>query len=169
MGDHEPGKSSEPKEPSFHDFNPFGPAKPEPPPKPEPSPWGAPAPRPEPKPEPSAWEPTPHPAPEPSHVGPAAPAEPAGRPPPAPPRERPEHEENVFDDEEMDDPDWYRDNEARVPCFKFAETGLYNLSGLKNFGGDWTTSGSGGEISFNFCYYVNKAGCAPDDSESFAK
>ena len=68
----------------------------------------------------------------------------------------------------MDDPDWYRDNEVRVPCYKFAETGLYNLSGLKNLDRDWTATGSSGEVSFNFCMYVNKYGCKADAPESFA-
>ena len=68
----------------------------------------------------------------------------------------------------MDDPEWYRDNEARVPCFKFAETGLYNLQGLKNFDRDWSASGPAGDISFNFCLYVNKAACSLGDPESFA-
>lgn len=84
------------------------------PPKPEPAnPFGAPAPAPAPRPA----------------AAPLAPAGPAARPPPAAGPERPEKEGDVdlMDDEEMDDPDWYRDNEARVPCFKFGETGLYNL------------------------------------------
>ena len=172
VGDHEPGKEAPEPEPRGvgvpKEFNPFGaPEKPEPKPAWEPAP----------KPEPSPWSPAPHhepaPAPEPSPFEPkTTPAAPAGRPPPTPPPERPERgsgDVDLMDDEEMDDPDWYRDNEARVPCFKFAETGLYNLSGLKNFNGDWsTTSASGNEVSFNFCYYVNKAGCKPDDPESFA-
>jgi hypothetical protein len=71
-------------------------------------------------------------------------------------------------DDEMDDPDWYRENETRVPCYKFGETGLYNLSALKNFDGDWNANAAGKEVSFNFCMYVNKASCSPGDSESFA-
>lgn len=64
----------------------------------------------------------------------------------------------------MDDPEWYKDNEARIPCFKFGETGLYDLQGLKNFDGDWNA----GDVSFNFCMFVNKAACSIGDPESFA-
>ena len=140
--------------PVHHAAPAWEPAPAPPKPEPEPSPWGSPAPAPAPAPA----------------ASPLAPAGPIARPPPAaaPERSGKEGDVDLMDDEEMDDPDWYRDNEARVPCFKFGETGLYNLQGLKNFDRDWTVAGSSGEVSFNFCYYVKKIGCKPDDPESFA-
>ena len=83
-------------------------------------------------------------APSASRYGPT-PAAPAYKPPPPPtPEKKVDDDIDLINDEEMDDPDWYRDNEVRVPCYKFAETGLYNLSGLKNLDRDWTATGSGG-------------------------
>ena len=75
----------------------------------------------------------------------------------------------MLGDEEMDDPDWYRENEQRIPCYKFGETGLFNLNGLKNYNTDWSVEKDGKEVKFNFCYYVSTSGCKPGDPESFAK
>ena len=35
------------------------------------------------------------------------------------------------------DPVWFKKNQANIPCFKSAQHGLYDLSGLQNQQSDW--------------------------------
>ena len=104
-------------------------------------------------------------APEPEHK-PRGTAKPAYVPPPPKPEPTMEKQSTVSggdaDQDDENDPDWYRANAKSYPCYKLAEGGLFNFEHMRNIEGDWSvTDPQGHHIGFNFCTYseASENGC----------
>ena len=85
--------------------------------------------------------------------------------PPAPEPAAPSKKDDGADQDDENDPQWYKAHATSYPCYKLSEHGLFNFEQLRNVDGDWqVTDWRGRPISFNFCVYTEStmAGCEHD-------
>lgn len=72
------------------------------------------------------------------------------------------------DQDDENDPKWYRNYASSYPCYKLTEQALFNFEMMRNTDSDWeVTDSQGRRVSFNFCTYAasTSSGCA---KEAFA-
>ena len=78
-----------------------------------------------------------------------------------------------MDQDDENDPSWFKEHQSGFPCYKLAEAGLFNFEALRNPDGDWEVSDSRGrQISFNLCHYAAREESCPslkDDTFAFMK
>jgi len=60
------------------------------------------------------------------------------------------------DQDDENDPEWYKSHSQSYPCYKLTEQALFNFENMRNLEEDWqVTDTRGRHISFNFCTYAD--------------